>query len=155
MPYHCEINDRPAQFVVAVRTRTPFQNLPQAIGEAFGELMPYLARQGEGPVGPPFTAYHNEDMQDMDIEIGIPVARPLAGEGRVQPSKIEGGKAVVCLHVGPYDQLKVAYEAIMQWMTAGGHQYAMPCYEFYLNDPCDTPPERLQTQIVIPVKSPS
>jgi effector-binding domain-containing protein len=92
------------------------------------------------------------DMQDLDLEIGFPFAQQLKGEGEVLASEIPAGKAAECLHVGPYDQLGVAYEALQQWMTANGYTPSGVAYEFYLNDPQSTPAAELQTQVVFPLK---
>jgi effector-binding domain-containing protein len=112
----------------------------------------YLGELGEQPVGPPFVAYFNEDMADLDIEIGFPVARELPGRGGVQPSEIPGGKVATCLHVGPYGEIEPAYEALTEFVAESGHEATGICYEVYLNDPQETPPEALQTQILFPLK---
>lgn len=152
MDYRCELLDRPAQPTLVIRTRAAVQNLPQVIGPAYGAVFQYAGRLGVQPSGAPFVAYHNMDMQDLDMEIGFPFAQKLPGEGQVLAGEIPGGKAAACLHVGPYDQLGAAYEALHQWMQANGHVPAGVAYEFYLNDPQGTPPAELQTQLVFPLQ---
>jgi effector-binding domain-containing protein len=152
MEYRCELLDRPAQPALVVRTRTPVQGLPQAIGQAFGAIMQCAGQLGIQPCGAPFVAYHNMDMADLDIEIGFPFAQSLAGKGNVLVGEIPGGRAAACLHVGPYDQVGAAYDALSQWMQANGHVPTGVAYEFYLNDPQVTPPAELQTQVVFPLK---
>jgi effector-binding domain-containing protein len=92
------------------------------------------------------------DMQDLDLEIGFPFVQQLQGEGEVVTGEIPAGTAAACLHVGPYDQLGAAYEALQQWMTANGYTPSGVAYEFYLNDPQSTPATELQTQLVFPLK---
>jgi effector-binding domain-containing protein len=152
MSYHCELLNRPAQPTLATRTRSAVQNLPQIVGQAYGAIAQYLGQMGEQPAGAPYVAYYNMDMQDLDIEIGFPVARPLPGQGNIQPSQIPGGQAAACLHVGPYDQVGKAYEALTQWLQANGRAATGVAYEIYLNDPTSTPPEALQTQVVMPLR---
>jgi effector-binding domain-containing protein len=41
----------------------------------------------------------------------------------------------------------------MQWMAEQGYEGTGVSYELYLNDPTETPPAELQTQIIFPVKS--
>ena len=151
MTYRCETIDRPAQPVLSIRTRAAVQDLPQVMGKAYGAIMHYLGELGVPPAGAPFVAYFNMDMQDLDMEIGFPVMQPLPGKGEVQPSEIPGGKAATCLHVGPYPELSGAYQALGDWVKANGYQATGASYEFYLNDPEETPPEKLQTQIVFPL----
>jgi len=92
------------------------------------------------------------DMQDLDLEIGFPFVEKLRGEGEVLAGEIPAGKAAGCLHVGPYDQVGGAYEALQKWMEANGHTPSGVAYEFYLNDPQSTPAAELQTQVVFPLK---
>jgi effector-binding domain-containing protein len=91
------------------------------------------------------------DMQDLDIEIGFSFAQQLNGEGEVLAGEIPAGKAAKCIHIGPYDQLGAAYDALQQWMTANGHTPSGVAYEFYRNDPQGTPAAELQTQIMFPL----
>ena len=78
------------------------QDLPQALGKAYGAIMQYLGELGMPPAGAPFVAYFNMDMQDLDIEIGFPVMQPLPGKGEVQASAIPAGKAAA---LPPYGTL--------------------------------------------------
>ena len=151
MSYQCELIDRSIQPVLSIRARAAVQNLPGVMGQAYGAIGEYLGRMGWQPAGAPFVAYYNMDMQNLDIEIGYPVAQKLTGQGNIQPSMVAGGKAAACLHVGPYATMPAAYQALMEWMGAKGYEGTI-CYEVYLNDPAQTPPEALQTQIVFLLK---
>jgi effector-binding domain-containing protein len=151
MSYNCELVNHPEQFVLSIRTHAAVQDLPAIIGPAYGAITQYLGQLGQQPVGAPFVAYYNMDMQNLDIEIGYPVAQKLTGQGHIQPSMVVGGKAAACLHVGSYDTLPTAYQALMEWMGTKGYEGTI-CYEVYLNDPGQTPPEALQTQIVFLLK---
>jgi effector-binding domain-containing protein len=151
MSYQVELLDRQAQTTLVVRTRAAVQDLPQVLGPAWGAIMQRAGTAGAYPSGPPFVAYHNMDMQDLDLEIGFPFAQEVPSGGEVVQGLIPGGKAVSCLHVGPHNQLAGAYEALQAWAGANGHALAGVAYEFYLNDPRDTAPAELQTQVVFPL----
>jgi effector-binding domain-containing protein len=152
MEYQCELFDRPAQPTLSVRKRAPVQSLPQVVGPAYAAIMQYASQLGIQPSGAPFVAYYNMDMEDLDMEIGFPFAQKPAGKGNILAGEIPGGKAAACLHIGPYDQLGAAYEALGKWMQANGYVPAGVVYEFYLNDPQVTPPAELQTQLMFPLK---
>ena len=123
------------------------------MGQAYGAIAQYLGGLGERPAGPPFTAYYNMDMQDLDVEIGFPVSRKVAGEGDILACELPAGKIATCIHVGPYSELTPAYTALSEWTEAQGYEATGVAYEFYLNDPTQTPPEELMTQIVFPLKT--
>jgi effector-binding domain-containing protein len=152
MTYQCQLIDRGAEPTLVIRTRASVQQLPQVLGPAWGAIMQYAGRNGLAPSGPPFVGYHNMDMQDLDLEIGFPFARRLSGEAEVLAGELPGGKAAVCLHVGPYDKIGAAYEALQKWLEANGHTPSGVAYESYLNDPQSTPAAELQTQVMFPLK---
>jgi len=151
MEYPCELLDRLAQPALVIRTRTPVQNLPQVLGQAFEAILQVAGEAGLQPSGAPFVAYHNMDMADLDIEIGFPFAQKPNGKGPVLAGEIPGGRAAACLHVGPYDKVGAAYDALRQWMRAKGLAPSGVAYEFYLNGPGTTAPAELQTQVVFPL----
>jgi effector-binding domain-containing protein len=153
MSYECELVERPAQPVLSIRTHTAMQNLPQVLGQAYAAIEQYLAQVGQPPAGAPFAAYYNFDMQNLDIEIGFPVAGQIPGQDEIRLSEIPGGKLLTCLHTGPYDKSMGAYEAMQQWLQANAREATGVAYEFYLNDPTVTAPGALQTQIVFPLKA--
>ena len=152
MSYQCELKDQAVQSTLIVRATTPVQELPRVLGQAYGAIAQYLGQVGEQPAGPPFVLYHNMDMQALDIEVGFVVAHPLPGKGEIQSGEIPAGKFASVLHTGPYDQLGSAYAALTQFVQSSGHAATGASYEFYLNDPQQTPPQELQTLIVFPLK---
>ncbi|MDD3364535.1 MAG: GyrI-like domain-containing protein [Syntrophomonas sp.] len=152
MNYQFEYVEKAAQQVISIRTRSSVENLPQVLGGAYGSIMNYLNEIGVEPAGAPFVGYFNMDMHDLDIEVGFPVSKPLAGKGELKPGEIPAGPQVSCIHIGPYNQVEPAYNAIMEWIAANGHTSTGVCYEFYLNDPANTPANELLTKIVFMLK---
>jgi effector-binding domain-containing protein len=151
MAYNVEVTQQTAQPAVVIRTHVAAQDLPRVFGEAYGALMQYLSEVGEQPVGMPFAAYHNMDMQNLDLEIGFPVSKPLAGKGAIQAGQLPGGAWAKVLHVGPYDQCGPAYDALSAWIKAHGYEPIGVAYEAYCSEP-DTPPQEVQTWIMFPLK---
>jgi effector-binding domain-containing protein len=146
------VKEQPVQPTLAIRTRAVVQELPGALGDAYYAIAQYLEELGEQSAGPPFVAYHNQDMQDLDLEIGFPVSGKLPDRGDIQAGEIPGGEVATCLYTGPYSGIGSAYEALSHWMEENGYQPTGVAYEVYLNDPDETPPEELQTQIAFPLK---
>ncbi len=152
MSYTCELKQQTAQPALSVRTHAAAQDLPQLFGKAFGAIMQYLGELGEQPTGMPYAAYYNMDMQNLDVEIGFPVARKIPGKAEIQPSEFPGGKLASVMHIGPYDQVGPAYDALTQWVKENGYEATGVAYELYYSEP-DTPPQEIRTEIVFPLKS--
>ena len=153
MQYNCELVQQNEQPVLSVRTRSSVQDLPQTLAEAYEKIMTHMSELGENSVGAPYVAYYNMDMQDLDIEIGFPVAVELTSKGEVQASSIPARTAAACIHIGSYSAIEPAYTALGSWIKENGYESTGISYEYYLNDPSVTPPEQLQTRILFPLKN--
>jgi len=153
MEYNCELVIQANQPVISIRTRASVEKLPQVLGESYNKLMQYVQELGADFSGAPFAAYYNMDMQDLDIEIGFPVNETLPGKGDIQSSEIPAGNYASCIHVGPYNEIGPAYTALLKWLQEKNLTSTGVAYEFYLNDPSETPPHELRTQIKYQIAS--
>jgi effector-binding domain-containing protein len=147
-----ELTEQKEQPVLSVRTRTPVANLTVELGKAYQSIFTFLGQIGENPAGAPFAAFYNMDMQNLDVEIGIPVSKPIAGEGEVKQSSIPADKQASCIYKGAYDQISPAYEALTKWITEKNQVPTGICYEYYLNTPGTVPDSELLTKIVFLLK---
>lgn len=155
MSDRCEIIEQAALPVLSIRTRTPAQDLPKVLGQSYGVIMTYLGELGEAPSGPPFTAYYNMDMQDLDVEVGFPVAWTIPSTDDVQAGEIPAGKYATCLYTGPYSEIGAgAYDPLSKFVEVSEFEATGVSYEMYLNDPTETDPRDLQTRVLFPLKRP-
>ncbi|MHB0856726.1 MAG: GyrI-like domain-containing protein [Anaerolineae bacterium] len=150
--YPCEIRVQLEQPTLFVRTTCSMEELPTRLGQAWGAVAGYLAESGEAPAGAPFAAYYNMDMQNLDLAIGFPVSHPLPGRGEIQSGMIPGGELATCLYTGAYGCLAAGYDTLTRWVNEQGREASGVAYEFYLNDPTETPEAELQTAIVFPLR---
>lgn len=139
------------QPTLAIRQTAKVETLPMLIGETYGKLAAYLQELGELLSDVPFVMYHNMDMQNLDVEIGFPVARTLPGRGNIQAGSIPACKAAVCLHRGAYSEMGPMYEEMMQWIPAQGFEATGATIEYYYNDPSVGESELL-TKVVMLLK---
>lgn len=146
-----EMMDKNEQPVLCVRVRTPVQGLSALIGEHYGKIAALLAEQGVLPVDVPYVGFHNMDMQDLDVEIGFPVARPVAGRGDIQAGSIPAGKRIFCVYRGPYTGMEPAYAEMGAYMEKNKLKPTGMAYEYYFNGP-GVPEEEYLTQIVMLVE---
>ncbi len=152
MSYQIELLELQPQPTLSMRTHTPVSDLPQFLGKAYGSVMQYLSELGELPHGAPFAAYYNMDMENLDIEAGFPVGKPLPAKENILSGEIPGGEYAAGTFTGPYEELSAIYDALNEWMQTNGHEPTGIVYELYLNDPSTVAPQELQTQILFPLK---
>ena len=153
MSYKCEVKEQVAQATLSIRTTTTVQDLPQVLGNSYGAIAGYLGELGAEPAGPPFAMYNNEDMQALDVEIGFPVSGKIPGRDDIKASELPSGKVATYIYTGPYSGMEQVYTELMQWLKDNGYEMTGKVYEMYLNDPAQTAPQDLQTQIVFLLKS--
>ena len=152
MTYNCELVEQSPKPTLSIRTTTTIKELPQELGKAYGAIGQYMGQLGEQPAGAPYAAYFNWDTKDFDVEIGFPVSGTFPEKDDIKSSEIPCGKLARCLYTGPYKKIEPAYNALTAWVKENGYEATGVAYEFYLNDPGETPQEELMTQIVFPLK---
>jgi len=97
-------------------------------------VMQALQEQHAFPVGPPFASYRM-DGDTFVVSAGFPVRLPITAAGRVVPSSLPGGQVVSTLHIGPYEQVAQAYDAMMSWLPAHHLAPTGDPWEQYLDGP--------------------
>jgi AraC family transcriptional regulator len=87
-------------------------------------------------------------------EACITVSKDVKPDGEIGVKQINGGKYAIFTVKGPYEMLSPAYQFIFgKWMQENNVALRdVPCYEVYLNDPKKTKPEKIKTEIRVPIK---
>jgi hypothetical protein len=80
------------------------------------------------------------------LTAGILGADPVDGaEEHVLPA----GAWASTLHVGPYEELPMAYVALLEHLRERGHEPRAPMLETYLTDPIAAEPSELVTRVAV------
>jgi effector-binding domain-containing protein len=120
--------------VIAIRETLPNYG---AVGRLYGELFAYLQAQSTQPVAPPLLIVHDEEFReaDVDVEAAFPVGTQLAGNQRIECKTLPGGQFASVIYQGAYEEIGLAYQALMDWIQANGYTIAGPNREIYLKGP--------------------
>ncbi|MBX3064646.1 MAG: GyrI-like domain-containing protein [Anaerolineae bacterium] len=139
-----KIDERPEQHYMGIRTQTPFKGMFTVVDKhLFKELRAWLKQEGIEPAGSPILRYHVINMEgEMDIEVGIPVAEALPGNGRVRLGVLPAGRYASLIYI---NNGYTGNGALTRWGIENGlafDQWADPKgtafksrYEAYLTDP--------------------
>jgi hypothetical protein len=79
---------------LSIRATVQIVDLAQAQDDRLRALSSYLRQCGAQLAGPPFVRYHTFTQTETDVELGIPVVAPIAGEGRIAAGELGGGPAI-------------------------------------------------------------
>ncbi len=144
-----ELDPNPA---AVVTDEVPLAELTGFFAGAFSAVMAAVAEQGLTFTGPPFAYYPAAPTDKVRVTAGLPVDGEIAPSGEVRPFTRPGGRAVVAVHVGPYESLESTYHDMLEWMGEQGVRPAAGMWEEYLSDPAAQPdPATWRTRVVWPV----
>ena len=131
---------KPSQQIVSINTKTPVAKLPELIGPSFMKLAAYIKQEGAEIVSMPFVSYKgmNEDGQidgdNIDVEIGFPIDRPVKDTIEFKYYSLPSYKAVTTLFKGSYDDLTSPYLEMLAYIRQDGGKFLGTSYEYYLSD---------------------
>ena len=138
-----------AQPLAAVRRRALSRDVGRIWKPALDLVWEFLRRhEGLRADGHNCFLYHHPAHRDaaMDIDFGVQVIRPFEGEGEVICTETPAGEVAMTTHVGSYDKLAAAYDAIDSWRAATGRAFGACSWEIYGDWTDDT--TKLETQVV-------
>lgn len=144
--YHIIVMDTPPQRVFGIRRKISVSE----IHDLFQELYLEMGKRSLKRAGAAQLLYHGEEFsyENMDVEAQVQVL----GEHE-EVRSIPGQLCVATTHIGPYDTVKYAYDAICAWL-AKHPEYRVngPAIERYIKSEEDVPdPDELETGVLFPV----
>ena len=144
--YHVIVIDTPPQRVFGIRRKISIAE----IHDLFQELLQEMNKRGLKRSGATQLLYYGEEFsyENMDVEAQVQVS----GEHE-EVQEIPAQQCVETTHIGPYNTVKYAYEAICAWI-AQHQEYKIngPATERYMKDENTiSDPEEFETGILFPV----
>jgi effector-binding domain-containing protein len=145
---------------MAIRTTVTMKGMATVMPENMPKLVHWLDAHNVKPTGPEFIRYLKVDMEKgLEIEIGLPVAKSVAGDRMVKPGVLPAGRYVSLTHFGHYSGLVAPNAQLQEWAktkgltwkmnkTKSGEEWAGRV-EFYKTDPDKQPdPGKWETEIL-------
>jgi len=132
-PYDVVLRAVAPQTVASIRR--PLSAGAQSVPALFEELEAYVAQFAARAPLPPLMLYHDAEYQDQveDVEVMVPVQKPLPGDGRVTIRELAGHDQMACLvHTGRYDSLPRAFSVLLRWIERNDCAIRGPTRELYL-----------------------
>lgn len=152
--HRLELTEEPERRVFAVAHAGPYFE----IGPAFGRLADLTAEHGLRAAGRELIGIFCDDPDvtapaDLRSHAGIIVGDAAHCPPGLEDVRLAPGRHAVLRLTGPYSGLQPAYVWLFSEGLAGAGVVASsaPSFEIYRNDPSDTPPDDLITDIFVPL----
>ena len=154
------IDERAEQRSVGIRTQSSIDELPTVIPATLGELYAWMDQRGIAWAGAPFLRFHVIDMAaQMQIELGVPVASEVAGDGRVTPGVLPAGRYASLIYTGAMNAFE-GNKTLIEWAKEQGLEWDRwddpqgdafaSRYESYLTNPEEEPDmAKWETEVAI------
>lgn len=149
MNYKFEIKDIEPITVATMRYKGPVTEAAKYFPNVFKAI------KGKAN-GTPFFCYYSVDEKTGigDMELCVPTAQIPKGNG-VELKDMSRIKALCLTHIGPYDALPMAYEAIQSYIQEKGLSIQPPWREVFIKGPgmlIKGNPNKYITEILFPIK---
>lgn len=141
-----EFEQRDAQPYVAIAARATLREWG-SVNALVPEVYGWLAERHIPPAGALFYRHRVVGGLDekFEVEVGVPVAVPVEGDGRVVAGGKPAGRYAVRVHRGHPDGIAEVHRDLVAWATGQGHPPARDgevwsgMFESYLTDPAVEP----------------
>jgi DNA-binding transcriptional MerR regulator len=132
MPYEVALAEEPPVTLAALTRTVDPERIVADVAAMAARLARLAARGGWAAEGPWCGLYPLDLGERPPVTLGVPVAGGPAGGGGVEVLRVDGGPVAATVHAGAYDELPLAYGAVLTWCHERGHRPAGPIRETYL-----------------------
>lgn len=153
----CKIADVPARKAIYVKLSGEYMQLDY--GNAWAKLWGHVKENKLFTAGIEHLAIYHDDPKvtesdKLRADICLVIHKDTSPKGEIGVKELEGGRYAMFLYKGPYENLGSVYDTIYAKLLpeSGLELRDSHCFEKYLNNPAQTPPEKLKTEIYVPVE---
>jgi effector-binding domain-containing protein len=127
-------------------------SISKAYADGYAQIAKFMAKNKLHQSGAPLGIDGQMTSTSFTFQAGMPIDRgDVSADGSVQLSQSYAGTALKTIHVGPYDTLPKTYDAFRAYVIAHGYTPNGAIVSWYIDDPGNTPPETLRTEMYWPI----
>ena len=153
MNYKVELKEFKPQPIASIRRKIKARQIPKLFPEFMKKIFGFLNEKGIQPIGAPIAIFYDFRKGKGEVELGIPISKPVNSEGEIIFGTVPSGKAAYLLYTGHIRKISRAYDAMKNWIEENGFQSTNIWWEVYLTDPNEEPDrDKWQTEICLLLK---
>lgn len=153
-----KLENRKEQPYLGIRAKVNAKELGKTLPALHNQLADWMAGKCVEPVGHPFFRYLVIDVESgFEMEVGVPVAAGIKGEGSIREGILPAGCYATLLHTGHFSGLREANQALLDWAEKNEIVFQKADFETgevwecrletYLNVGLEKDPEKWQTEL--------
>jgi effector-binding domain-containing protein len=141
-----------ARHYAGLHLTVPREEIRKVMGPGLQQVYAALAALGVASAGPWFTHHFKRPDEFFDFEICVPVEKPIASSGEVEPGLWPAMRVARTVYRGSYEGLPAAWGEFEAWIAANGLRGAVDLWEQYLSGPeTSRDPNRWRTELNRPL----
>ncbi len=152
-----KLMELPAKTAIYIRFTGEYNQLD--FPAAFGKLWAFVKEQKLYTAGIEHICIYHDDPKvteggKLRTDVCLVVHKPVTPQGEIGVKQLAGGRYAIFQHTGPYTNLGMVYNHIFaEWLPNSGQELrSEPMLEMYCNDPERTAPEKLKTELYLPIQ---
>ncbi len=145
-----------ARRVIGIKKSGTYKLIPELLLKVYE----YTVKKKMVITGPPVFICHEispEAVMEANekgtaaVEVVWPVSGRVKGTKEIKIYELPGGKMVHTIHYGPYESCESTYLKLFAWIKEKELRISGPIREVYPTDPREVLPEKIITEIFVPV----
>jgi effector-binding domain-containing protein len=139
--------------LLVVTETVPLDGIAKAYADGFTQIAKFMAKNKLHQAGAPLGIEDEMTSGSYKFEAGIPVDRgDVLSADAVRVVQSYAGKALKTTHVGAYEGLSKTHDQMLAFMAVHGYTANGPIISSFVDDPGNTPVEKLRTEMFAPVQ---
>ncbi|MHA1275169.1 MAG: MerR family transcriptional regulator [Promethearchaeota archaeon] len=131
------------------------ETILKLIGEIMQQIFnPDNQRLNVKIAGPIMFISHDKEYKehDADIEVAVPITGKITADDDFEIKFLPECEVISVIYTGPYENLNLGYQKVFDYALKNKLKIQGLSREIYLNNPQDTEPDKLMTEIQLPIE---